>query len=219
MKAATSIGKYFIFLFLLILLSSCLGVKADIVLNSDGSGTIALEYLVSKSLDSLGKLDGNERWNTIPVGQADFERTLDRLPDIKLLSFSSREDAKNVIVSAKMEFHSVSGLLAFLDASGRQTSFSGDGSSGRLVMTLNEAKQTNNTDLDKLIKGICEGYYYKMSFSFPDEGSLTIYNKQDKPLAAIQGSEIHDKGKNVSCSFPIYEVFSSADGMKLVFQW
>jgi len=219
MKTATGVCKCLIFLFSLLLLSSCLGVNADIVINSNGSGTIAIEYQASKSLDSLGKLDGNERWNTIAVGEADFMRTLDRLPDIKLLSFSSKEDAKNIITSVKMEFNTISGLLSFLDASGRQASFSGEAGSGRLVLTLNEAKQTNNEDFYKLVKGISDGYYFKMSFSFPDEGSLTLLNNQDKPLAAIPGSEFHDKGKKVSCSIPIYEVLNSTGGMKLVFQW
>ncbi|MCL2602070.1 MAG: hypothetical protein FWD91_04570, partial [Treponema sp.] len=105
------------------LLTSCFGVSADITLNANGSGTIALEYRVSQALDALGRLDGNERWNTIPVGQADFQRTIDRLPDMRLVSCSSRQDARDVIISARMEFSSIEGLLAFLDASGRRAAF------------------------------------------------------------------------------------------------
>ena len=42
-------------------LNSCLGASADITIRSDGSGRIALEYRVSQMLESLGRLDGNER--------------------------------------------------------------------------------------------------------------------------------------------------------------
>ena len=202
-----------------LLLSSCLGINADIVLNQNGSGYITLEYRISKSLDSLGKLDGNERWNTIPVGESDFERTLDRLPDMKLLSFSSAENGKNLIVSAKMEFSTINGLLAFLDASGGKSSFTGDARSGRLVLTLNEAKQTQNTDLSKLIKDISIGYYCKMSMSFPGEGNLVISDKQGKSLASIPESEIRDRGKKVSCTLPVFEILNAAEGMNVVFQW
>ena len=203
----------------LFLLSSCLGIDADIVLNSNGSGTIALEYRISKSLDSLGKLDGNERWNTIPVGKADFERTMDRLPEMKLLSFSSKEDEKNRIISAKMEFASLRGLLAFLDASGRRSTLSGDARSGHIILTLNEGRKNTDADFNRLLADICEGYSVKLGMSFPGEGSLTVSDGQGKPLAVIPGSEIQARGKRVSCSFPLYEILFSTAGLNAEFSW
>ena len=206
-------------LLFLVLLTSCFGVNADITLNQNGSGTITLEYHISKSLDSLGRLDGNERWNTIPVGRADFERTLDRLPEMKLLSFSSGEDGKNLIITAKMEFANPQGLLAFLDAAGRRSSFSGNARSGRMILTLNEGAGRRNDGLDRLIASISESYSVKMSMAFPGEGSLVLSNSQGKPLGTIPGSEIRAEGKKVSCSFPLYEVLASAEGINVEFRW
>jgi hypothetical protein len=204
---------------LLLLLSSCLGVNADVTLTQNGSGTIALEYVVSRSLDSLGKLDGNERWNTIPVGRADFERTLDRLPEMKLLSFSSKETNNDIVVTAKMEFKSVKGLLAFLDAGGRRSSFSGDGRSGTMAFTLSEGMGKNDPGLDKLLAVISNSYSVKMSMNFPAEGNLSVKNSKGLPLAAIPGSEIVSKGKRVSFSFPLYQVLSSTEGINVEFRW
>jgi hypothetical protein len=198
-----------------LLLCSCLGINMDIALNQNGSGTITLEYQISKSLDSLGRLDGNERWNTIPVGKADFERTLDRLPGMKLVSHTSREDAKNLIIIAKMEFSSIKGLIAFLDAQGRRVSFTGDANSGRMVFTLNDGTENKNAGLDKLIAGISEGYQVKMSMSFPAEGSLAVSDQRGRPLAG----ELQAKGKKVSCSFSLYEVLSAANGINAEFSW
>ena len=210
-------------LLFLFMLNSCLGINADIVFNRNGSGTIALEYHISKSLDSLGKTDGNERWNTIPAGRADFERTLDRLPEIKLLSFSSKEDEKNLIIAVKMEFANLQGLLSFLDASGRRSSLSGDASSGNLVLTLNEGSKNKNTGQgsppDKLIADIFESYSVRMSMTFPDEGSLNITDNQGNPLNTGAGSEFNTRGKRVSFSFPLYEVLSSSEGINVVFSW
>ena len=201
------------------LLCSCLGVSADIVLNRDGSGTIALEYRISGFLDSLGKLDGNERWNTIPAGKADFERTLDRLPDIKLLSFSSKEDGKNLVISVKMEFGSIKGLLAFLDASGRRASFSGDAGSGSMLLTLSKSAGSNNPGLDKLIGDISEGYLAVLGMSFPGEGSLSVLDAHGNSLEAIPGSSITPRGKKVSLSIPIREILSAPDGIIAGFSW
>ena len=203
--------------FFVLLLCSCLGINTDIVLNQNGSGTITLEYHISKALDSLGKLDGNERWNTIPVGRADFERTLARLPDMKLLSFSSKEDEKDLIIHAKMEFSSTKGLLAFLDAGGRRSVFSGDGKSGSIALTLSEGTENKNAGLAALIAQISESYTFRMSMTFPGEGNLSVCDSKGTPLNS--GNESVKKGKTVSCSLPLREILLSTEGIVVSFNW
>jgi len=198
---------------------SCLGISADISLNQNGSGNIALEYQISKALDALGKLDGNERWNTIPVGKADFERTMDRLPGMKLASYSSKEDRNNLIINAKMEFEDLNSLMSFIDASGLRSSFSGDAHSGRLLMALNEAKTKNNAALEKLIAEISESYSVKLSMSLPNEGSVKITNNRGFSLDDVPGSTIISPGKKVSCSLPVNSILSASDGINIEFLW
>ena len=200
-----------------LLMSSCLGVNMDIALNQNGSGTIALEYRILKSLDALGRLDGNERWNTIPAGRADFERTIERLPDMKLLSFSSSEEKNNLLIKAKLEFANMKGLLAFLDSGGRRSSFSGDSRSGRMVLTLSEGAELNNSGLSELIAVISESYSVNISMNFPSEGSLKITDNQGRSIAT--GNSTVSKGRKVACSFPLYDVISSGDGINVEFIW
>ena len=197
----------------ILLLTSCFGMSMDIELRQNGTGTVSLEYRISKSLDSLGKLDGNERWNTIPVGRSDFERTLSRLPDIKLLSFSSKEDQKDVIVTAKLEFSSIKGLLAFLDAGAERSSFTGNAGSGSLVLVLNDGKQNINNDLLKLIENVSSSYTVNMSMSFPGEGTLAVLDNNGRTIEAPRRS------KKVSCSLPLYNVLSSANGINVELNW
>jgi len=204
---------------LLLAFCSCLGISADIALNQNGSGNIALEYQISKALDSLGRLDGNEKWNTIPVGRADFERTMDRLPGMKLTSFSSKEDKNDLIIKAKMEFADLNSLMSFLDASGLRSSFSGDAHSGRIFMALNEAKAKNNTALENLITEISEPYSVKLSMSFPNVGSVKITNNRGVSLDKVPGSIIIPSGKKVSCSLPLNSILSASDGVNIEFLW
>ena len=209
-------------LVLLFILNSCIGVGMDITLNQNGSGTIEIEYNVSRSLDSLGKLDGNERWNTIPVGRADFMRTMDRIPGMKLLSFSSKESEKDFTVNAKMEFDDPRALMAFLDAGGRHSYFSGDASSGSLVLTLSEGKnslQGKNDGLDRLISAISEQYQIRVSMSFPNEGSIVITNNLGISLPGLPEYEIIQSGKKVSLKLPLNAVLSSTEGIKAEFRW
>jgi len=204
---------------LLFVFSSCLGISADIALNQNGSGTFNVEYRISKGLDALGQLDGNERWNTIPAGRADFERTMDRLPGMKLTSFSSTEDKNDLIIKANLEFKDLNSLMLFIDAGGLRSSFSGDARSGRIFMALNEAKVKNNTALEKLIAEISEPYSIKLSMSFPNEGRVKITDNSGLSLDETPGSVIVSSGKKVSCSLPLNSVLSASDGINVEFLW
>jgi len=205
--------------FFLLIFSSCLGVSVDIAFDQKGSGDVTLEYQISKTLDALGKLDGNERWNTIPVGKADFERTIDRLPGMRLTSFSSKEDKNDLIIKAKMEFVDLNSLMTFLDASGLRSSFSGNARSGRIFFILNEARTQSNTNLEKLIAEIAGSYSVKLSMIFPNEGSVKITNSMGRVLADIPGSVISTTGKKVSFSLPLYSVLSATEGINVEFRW
>jgi len=204
---------------LLLLLSSCIDISMDITLNKDGSGTIALEYMVSQSLESLGRLDGNERWNTIPVGRADFERTMDRLPGMKLLSFSSREPGRYLATNAKMEFTNLRALMAFLDAGGLRSSLRGDAASGSIYLTISEGTGIKTPSLDKLIADISVSYFVRMSMTFPTEGTLKITDAKGIGIQALPESLINSRGEQVSFIIPLYEVLSSTEGINAEFSW
>ena len=204
---------------LTLLLCSCIGVSADITLNQNGSGTIALEYRISNTLDSLGKLDGNERWNTIPVGRADFERTLDRLPEMKLLSFFSKEDERNQIISLKMEFQKLETLLAFLDASGMRSSLKGNAGSGQLSLVLSKSGELNNPSFASLLAEISEPYSVNFSMTFSGDSSLRLQNDVGLEHKKTPKAEIISKGKKVSFSLPLYEIISSSEGITAEFSW
>jgi len=211
--------KLLLFVFpFLFLLSSCLGASADITINQNGSGSITLEYQISQSLDALGRLDGNERWNTIPVGRADMERTLDRLPGMRLTSFSSREAGRNIVISARMEFDSIDTLLAFMDASGERSSFSGDEYSRSLTFTLSEGQASSNPALNTLIQNIFEPYSIRISVNLPREGLLVITDRQGNNTD-VPGSEITSSGRRVHFSFPLARVLTAQEGINAEIHW
>jgi len=199
--------------------SSCLGVSVDIAFDQRGAGDVTLEYHISKTLDALGKLDGNERWNTIPVGKADFERTIERLPGMKLTSFSSKEDKNDLIIKVKTEFGDLNSLMSFLDASGLRSSFSGDANSGRIFLILTEARAERNPVLEKLIAEISDTYSVKISMSFPNSGNARITNSRGIAITDMPGSETNSSGKKVSFSMPLSAILSAAEGVTVEFQW
>jgi hypothetical protein len=204
----------------LLILNSCAGVSADITVRPDGSGKIVLEYRVSAALEALGRFDGNQRWQTVPTGRADFERTLARLPDMRLVSFSSKEEMSsngsgNIINRAELEFKNIEALPAFFGAPGKRAAFVRENGKNRLSFTLLDAGQGAGVDPDllSLAREVSAGYELRLSFSAPETASLVT------TPGGISAARIVSPGKKVSLAIETGELLGLSDGLQVEFIW
>ncbi|MDR2103827.1 MAG: hypothetical protein LBP42_06980 [Treponema sp.] len=202
-----------------LLLSSCIGVSSSITLRRNGSGTMSLEYHIPLALEALGQLDGNAGWLTIPVGKADFERTLDRLPGIRMVSFSSQKNGKDLLNRIELEFSDMEALLPFLDAAGQGASLSRENGASRLSLTLSEGLENPEEELLTLLSSLSDGYKLDISFSVPEEASLALYSGGGKALDSIPSGTVTAQGKQVSFTAPMAEVLSSREGLRMEISW
>ena len=211
-------------IFFLAALNSCIGVSMDISMRQDGSGKIALEYRFSAMAESLGRLDGNEQWPVIPVGRSDFERTVTRIPGLKLVSFSSREEAtgdgRDMVNKAELEFKDADALLAFLDPSGRRASIGRQGNSHELTIAVRDPDSSEvNPDLVNLLRQVCAGYQLNVSFSADGNSTLLLKDSNNAPFQPPAGTSIVPSGKKVSLSMGTASVLEIKQGLKVNITW
>jgi hypothetical protein len=208
-----------------LLFSSCIGVRADITLKADGSGRISLEYRVSRQMDGLGQLDGNLNQPTIPVGKADFQRSLARLPGLRLVSFSSKQNETDVINKAEIDFVSLDALLPFLDAAGEGAVLAQTGGKTSLRLTLSQgfgrSQGSGGIDLEllALVEAVSVGYEVAISLSGPKETDLALFDHAGKPIQAPNGAEWVKSGKKASLALPLPQLLSLKEGLDLEFSW
>jgi hypothetical protein len=199
-------------------LSSCLGIKADISVKANGSGQIALEYRVAGELDSLGRLDGNQRWETIPTGRADFERTMSRLPRLKLRSFSRKEEGGDLINRALIDFSRLEDLLPLLDAGGENAVLGKQGNKTRLLLRLARGAKTGAETLS-LLETVFSGRSLELNFKVPAEGELSLLDREGKPAGEIAGAVLVNRGKELSFSIPLSRLLSLEKGLSVELLW
>jgi hypothetical protein len=210
---------------LLVMLNSCLGAGADISIRANGSGKIALEYRVSSMLESMGRLDGNERWSTIPVGRADFERSVARISGLRMESFSAKEvrnrstGGSDLVTKVTLEFDHTDALLAFLDASGSAASLGQNNGKNTLRLVLIDPVDSVinngviNNDLVSLLRESSAGYEIRFSFSLPKNANLSV-NPPSVPSARIVS-----QGKKVSFAIGLGELIGLDNGLVLEVNW
>jgi len=212
--------RYFCLLFVfLFTLNSCIGISADIQMRRDGSGKIALEYRFSQMAETVGKQDGNERWQIIPVGRADWERTVARVDGIKLASFSSRSDKNDIVNRVALEFNNTDALLKFLDPAGKRAYLKSENGANSLYLILNEPASSQDAELLALMKQVSAGYKVNIRFSAQGNSALAITDGSGNALANVHNAQAVSQGKKVSLAIDTGELLSREDGLGVIISW
>jgi hypothetical protein len=184
---------------------------------------MSLEYRVSRTAEGLGKLDGNERWQTIPAGRADFDRSLERLPGLRLVSFSSKEDGADMVNRAELEFRDLESLLPFLEGaaltSGSGASLTEKNGKKRLSLILYPGAPDADPELLALIREVSRDYRLSLSFRAPGGAELGLTDGQGRPLAAPEKITVQPLGNKVSLSVNTGDLLSSPQGLGLEITW
>ena len=216
-KAQRRIEGFLLCLLSIGFLSSCIGVNTNISFNADNSGTISLEYRVNQALLSLGRFDGNEAYPTLPVGRIDFERTIARVPGLSLVSHSTRDEAMDSIITARLRFRDINALLGFLDASGSLAMYGNEQGSQKLTLVLGTGILNRDNTLYELIRDISGSYNISFSFSFPSDASLELLDNQGRANNAA--SQINPQGRNIMFSMPLEHVLYADNGLIAQIMW
>jgi len=209
----------FLLCLLAVIFNSCLGVSADITIKVDGSGKIDLTYKVSQTLESMGRLDGNEKKPAVPVGRTDFERTVSRIPGLKLSKYSSK-DVRNpsgggdIVTNVTLDFKDTGALLAFLDSAGANAAIVQEGQGALLRLTLlDPSERVSNPDLLSLLQEVSSGYEFAITLNLPRNAALTTIP------ASIPAAKAVSSGKKATFSIGMGELLGMKEGVALEIRW
>jgi hypothetical protein len=170
--------------------------------------------------ETIGRLDGNEQWQIIPVGRADFERTLARIPGMKLVSFSSREQDNDIVNNVTLEFKDIETLLAFLDSTGSRAALNRSNGSNRLSFILNKnASAEINANLLVLMRQVSAGYKVRMSFTAEGNSTMTFTNGAGEVISPPPEVQAVLSGKKVSLEIGTGDILSLTNGIGVRVSW
>jgi hypothetical protein len=200
--------------------ASCVGVSADITIRKNGSGFITLEYRISGELESLGKLDGNARWLPVPVGRADFERTVARIPSMRIRSFSSKKQDEDLVNTVKLSFGDTGALLKFLDALGGGASLVRENGRNLLALDFGGDEDPVDPALAEFAAKALAGYSLSLRFDTGAEGELFLAgrNGEIRGTESLPAGWIVQSGRKMVFSAPMGDLLAG-EAVRLRIRW
>ena len=211
---------FFLLPVVLILLNSCIGISLDIQMNRDGSGRLTMEYRISDMISGIGSLDGNESMPVIPVSRSDWERSIEGLSGVKLVSYSSRETAHNAaqqnVINAVFDFSNPESLAALLDKTGETVTVS-QNSIGMIL--LNEPDARYDENLISLMRSFYNGYNFSLNFSAQGNCALMTTDGRGNNRAAPSGASVVTSGRKVSLSMGVMDILELPGGLGVRINW
>jgi hypothetical protein len=208
--------NYLAYIFYILIFTSCFGVSANITMRKDGGGRIELEYRISRMAEAIGKLDGNENWPILPVGRGDFERTIARIPGLKLISYSSRNTDTDMIIKAVLDFKDIQSLISLLGSN--QASFT-SANGNKLHFNLSNGIFEANADLLELLQQVSTGYEFNLGFTAPAKASLSFTDAAGKEIPPPPSVKLIQTEKKITLSITMNELLKLRQGLGLNLSW
>jgi hypothetical protein len=133
----------------------------------------------------MGKTDGNENNLPLPVGKEDLERTIERIPGLSLVSFSQRQDDKDLIISFEMAFATPEALAAFMDDDNLQMKMDMKKKTFRLHLPAGDGGEES---FKEMITSAFLGYDFSFSMAVPGQAKTVWLDENGKSIQKYPGT-------------------------------
>ena len=198
-----------------VFLMSCIGASSQITINTNGSGTIIQEYRISLELQDMGKTEENEGMLPIPTGMEDLERTVERIPGLSLVSYSTRQDEKDLFLKAELAFETPEALSALMESGDQKLSINFINKKIHMHFSPGEV---GDTSFKSMIDTAFKGYDFSISFSVPGTAKAAWYDENGKSIQQYPGNcTIRDR--TVSYSVAMAELMYLENSLDLEISW
>jgi hypothetical protein len=202
-----------------LLFSSCIGIKSSVTFNHDGTGTISMEYRISKMITEMGQGEADV---PLPISEEELSNAVSSNPDLTLKKVSQREDERDVYITAEVEFKEVSDFTDLESFEQMPMSLEQQGSEFIFKQRITEEKSeeeaaevkeegAETAEMDEEAKQMMAAFFegYELSFTVNAPTEITSHNL----------GELSPNRKSVTYTIPIMEMESLEGGTVLEVRW
>ncbi len=191
--------KIFLSIFTLSILSSCLTLKTDMEIYTDGSGIASLSYSVSTLASDLGEVDFENSVIPFPVMRDDYNIAAQKTDGIQIIRHNLTDDGSRYYIESEIAFDSLESFSVF---SG--TLFSLEFSGDNKILTVTVYNGSGDEEVSEKTLSMVRDNFPEDFFSF----SIEI------PGDIIQVEGATFTGSTVSFSILVKDLLSKKDAVQ-----
>ncbi len=189
-------------------LTSCIGIESRLVLRSDGSGTLDLNYRISQLVADLGRSGSAKGVMPLPVTREDFQRGTQGAAGVTLTGFSRSENEKDITIRAQLAFNrieSLAALEAFREESPRVTVSGVTHTYTQLVVKA--ADKPVSKDSMEMVDTFFDGYKVSLSVETP------------LPIKSFTLGKLSSDKKTLTFEAPVRDLVAAEKDVVLSLSW
>jgi hypothetical protein len=209
----TRLAKGIGLLAILVLVGACIGVESDVTFKNDGSGTLRLEYRISKALIEMGKEGEGE--TPLPFSEEEMRAAVEGNPKVRLTELSQREDEQDVYIVSEFGFDRIEDFADIeefddmpmtLERAGGQNTF-------RMLITEGnggadeESSDETNAEMQAMFEQMFAGYEL-----------IVVVNAPSRVKSHNLG-DLSSDGRTVRYSLPILDMEALEEETALTVVW
>jgi len=200
--------RWFIVILTVVLLSSCIGIKSEILLRQDGTGVLTLSYKISQFMKNIDA-GREEKQLPLPVNEEEFVRTAEGIEGLRLTDIDEREDEENVYIRAELEFDSVDAVNALGRAGQIGISLENQGNTNtfRQVIFAGQEGEEITEDSLEMIETFFQGYDLVYAITVPSQ------------VKSHSLGDLSADGRTVTYTITVPEILKASQPLVLEVAW
>ena len=200
--------RWFIVILTVVLLSSCIGIKSEILLRQDGTGVLTLSYKISQFMKNIDA-GREEKQLPLPVNEEEFVRTAEGIEGLRLTDIDEREDEENVYIRAELEFDSVDAVNALGRAGQIGISLENQGTTNtfRQVIFAGQEGEEITEDSLEMIETFFQGYDLVYAITVPSQ------------VKSHSLGDLSADGRTVTYTITVPEILKASQPLVLEVDW
>jgi hypothetical protein len=208
-RAAVGIGL----LTLVVLLSACIGVESNVSFRNDGSGTLRLEYRISKALIEMGKESGGE--TPLPFSEEELREAVEGNPKVELLEVSQREDEQDVYIVSEFGFDRIEDFAEIEEFDDMPMSLERAGGDSTFRMLISEGNGGDEPEEAEETDAELQAMFEQMFAGY----EIIVVVNAPGPVKSHNLGELSSDSRTVRYSLPILELDALEEETTLTVVW
>jgi len=149
--------------------SSCLTIESELTINSNGSGSMKIKYIMDSGLKGVSEVGSDDDVVPLNLSESYIKNIIDKRDDISYTNYNITEDMKYYRVDVTFNFTNIDALNSIFPAESRIDLKSDENGTIFTQQLIEESDKVISDETIELFKELFKDNYFKLILNTPSD--------------------------------------------------